>query len=72
MFISAFVLFSMGVFNIDNAIGVPMALIYFLIWGMIDIEFLPDYFNFRWSFLTACVFIALIPLLRLMLFLKRR
>ena len=72
MFISAFVLFSMGVFNIDNAIGVPMALIYFLIWGMIDIKFLAGYFNLRWSLLTICVFIALIPFLRLMLFLKHR
>lgn len=70
VFIS-FLLFSMGVSNRDNAIGVPLAVIYFSVWGIIDIAFLAGYFNLRWSLLTFCVFLALIPFLRLMLFFKR-
>ncbi len=65
-------LFIMGVYNTDNAIGVPIAFIYFLLWVVVDIEFLLSYFKWRWSLLTIVMFIAIIPSLRLILFLKRK
>ena len=72
IFCFSLALFIMGVSNTDNAIGVPIAFIYFLSWMVVNIEFVMGYFNLRWSLLTFVVFIAIIPSLRLVLFLKRK
>ncbi len=64
-------LFSLGVFNEDNAIGVPVALIYFSIWIVMGIWYLNSYLGLGLSQLAIFLLIFFTTIGRLLLFLWR-
>jgi len=64
-------LFSMGVFNEDNAIGVTVALIYFPIWIVMGLWFLNSYLGLGLSQLSVFFLICITVIFRLLLFLWR-
>ncbi len=64
-------LFSLGVFNEDNVIGVPVALIYFPIWLAMGIWYLNSYLGLGLSQLAIFLLIFITTIGRLLLFLWR-
>lgn len=65
------VLFSLGVFNENNAIGVPVALIYFPIWISMGMWYVNSYLGLGLSQLSVLVLILITTICHLLLFLWR-
>ncbi len=71
--ILSLLLFGIGVCNKDNAIGVPIALVYFLIWIVMDLWYLNNYLGSGSSQLSILILtlIFITTMCRLLLFLWR-
>jgi hypothetical protein len=69
--ILSLLLFFLGVFSEENAIGVPIAVIYFPMWMAVSEWYLNSYLRYGLSQLTVLILIFIITICRLLLFLWR-